>query len=186
MLDLSHLGELQADGSILLFDKNIKYREAMTGYYRRIRQSNEQKSFLGSKGYTVVTSSVISAVRESDDNLYIRFHNSSVYVYYGFGGMLSSVLAANSKGQFFNKNIRPTMMYDKLESLPLPKEYALDLPQAKASDEEMFDKLEVDYLSKLLKTVESAKLKMNKKVIKGVEFYEFDVKGITFYRPISR
>lgn len=185
-MDLSHLGTIQDDGSILLFDRNIKYREAMTGYYRRIRQSPEQRSFLGKNGYTSVLSSFISAVRVEGRDLFIRFHNNSVYQYFGFGDMRRSFLMANSKGQFFNRNVRPTEMYVKVEDLPFPQEYELDLPQVKLTDGEMFEKMEVDYLTKLLKNAGSSKLKTSKKVIRGVEFVQFDIKGITFYRPASR
>lgn len=189
MIDLSHLGELQEDGSILLFDENIKYRQAMTGHYRRVRQSAAQKSFLGGLGYTPVTSSFISAImvdRENEDNLIIRFLNGSVYEYYGFADEYDRMLFANSKGQYFNRNIRPTKLYAKIGTLLFPEKIEIDIPQMKWSDDEMFDKLELDYLQKLLREQKGAKLKLKKKIINGVEFNQFDIGDITFYRPASR
>ncbi len=186
-MNLEHLGELQEDGSILLYDKNIKYRESMTGYYRRIRQSPIQKSYLGSLGYTTVDSSFISAVmKDEEDNLIIRFHNASLYEYYGFGDELERILFANSKGQYFNRHIRPTKLYARIGALPFPEKYDIDIPQMKWSDEELFNKLELDYLSKLLKEQKGSKLKIEKRVINGVEFNEFSVNDITFYRPVSQ
>lgn len=186
MINLEHLGELQEDGSILLFDKHIKYREKMTGYYRRIRQSPKQKSFLGGLGYTSVESSFISAVMVQEENLIIRFHNGSLYEYYGFADEFERILLANSKGQYFNRNIRPTELYARIGSLPFPEKYEIDIPQKNWTDEELFDKLEVDYLAKLLKEQKGSKLKMSKRTINGVEFNEFSVNDITFYRPVSR
>lgn len=186
MINLAHLGEVQEDGSILLYDKNIKYREAMTGYYRRVRQSPAQKSFLGEQGFTAVTSSFISAVMIDDIDLIIRFHNGSVYRYFGFADEMDGMLFANSKGQYFNKNIRPTQAYERTGELMFPQKIELDIPQTRATDGELFEQLEVDYLQKLLRETKSGKLKMEKRTVNGIELWKFDVNGITFYRPVSR
>ena len=69
------LGTVRADGSILLNDENIKFRDAMTGRFQRVRQTTKQRMFLTENGFTPTNSSFIRGVGVNDKDLYIRFIN---------------------------------------------------------------------------------------------------------------
>lgn len=169
-----NLGTIQSDGSILLHDENIQYREAMTGRYRRIRQTGRQSVWLDQQGFTTVSSSFISAVGVKESDLYIRFHNSSVYVYYGFANHFDKIMEANSKGQYFNRAIRPTRRYQKTDSMPFPPNLG-EAPMT-MTDEEMFKAIDVDYIKKVAQNLTGANIQMRTFVEKGLTFTEYHIK----------
>lgn len=133
MQRVTSIGEVRDDGSILLYDKNIKFRKDFTTP-RRIMPSSSQKLKLAQWGLQYVTSSFISAVGKDENDLFIRFWNGSYYIYYGFANHYDKMLRANSKGRYFLKNIRPTKSYSKLGSLPFPED-------VNVSDDELFKEL---------------------------------------------
>lgn len=136
------IGEIRPDGSILLYDENIKFRADMTTP-RRIQPSAVQKQQLAEWGLQWVRSSFISAVGYLDNDLYIRFWNGSYYVYYGFADHYDKILQAISKGRYFIQNIRPTKSYDKLGDLPLPQDLKID-------DTSLFKAIEQEYNAVIL------------------------------------
>ena len=137
MAKITSIGEIRDDGSILLYDENIKFREDMTTK-RRILPSAIQKQKLSEYGLQWVTSSFISAIGQTDNDLFIRFWNGSYYVYYGFANHYDKILKALSKGRYFIKYIRPTKRFDKLGDLPLPQDLKID-------DTELFKAIEQEY-----------------------------------------
>lgn len=172
---MTKLGTIQADGSILLYDENIKFREQMTDHYRRIRQTTRQSVWLGEKGYTTIVSSFISAASVKDDDLYIRFHNGSLYVYYGFAKEFDNLMKANSKGQYFHRRIRPTMNYKKLGDMPFPTNIA-DKPMLEMSDEAMFKALDVDYIKKVAQRLTGAVVSTETYIDKGITMIRYEIK----------
>lgn len=137
MAKITSIGEVRADGSILLYDENIKFREDMTTK-RRIMPSAIQKQKLAEYGLQWVTSSFISAIGQTETDLFIRFWNGSYYVYYGFASHFDKIMKSASKGRYFIKNIRPTKRYDKVGNIPLPQDLKMD-------DTEIFKALEQEY-----------------------------------------
>lgn len=178
MIDLSVLGEVQKDGSVILSNEKIKYREAMTGDYRRIRQTPEQRYQLANAGYQAVNSSVISAIGVFGNDLRIRFHNGSVYEYYGFANHFDRIMRANSKGQYFNRHIRPTNKYAKIGALNFIGGNASDL-----SDTEVFDKLDDEFLLNIVKALSGARLKVEEVKLGIIPYYKYTLDNIVFYRP---
>ena len=67
---ITDIGEVREDGSILLYDENIKGRKDLP---RRIRPSAVQKQVLAENGLQWVLSSFISAIGEDENDLIIRF-----------------------------------------------------------------------------------------------------------------
>lgn len=183
-MKLNHLGTINPDGSITLHDKNIKYREAMSGEYRRIRQTGEQQVYLASLGYQSTPSSFISAIGVFNDNLRIRFHNSSVYEYYGFADRFDSMMRSISKGQYFNKHIRPTKRYAKISNIEFPSGTPTN-PMADMSDKELFQRLEIDYIEKITKMLGNKKLDYDLVENNGIKYHKFIIGGMEIFRPIS-
>ena len=72
---------------ILLEDKNRKYR--------RYNHDAAERFELAKEGFQAVQSSNVSAVGKSGDDLMIRFHNGSVYRYFGMGDSLMDILGSN-------------------------------------------------------------------------------------------
>lgn len=130
MARVTSIGEVREDGSILLYDDNIKFREDITTP-RRIRPSSLQKQQMNEWGLQWVTSSFISGIGRQGDDLFIRFWNGSYYVYFGFGSHYEKMLKANSKGRYFWRNIRKTKRYERIGNLPFPNDVNI-------SDEELF------------------------------------------------
>ena len=182
---MTSIGVVMADGSILLHDENIKYREEMTAHYQRIAQSPDQKDQLDKWGYQAVNSSFISGVGVFGDNLRIRFHNASVYEYYGFADRFDKMLMANSKGQFFNYYIRPTKRYKYIGKLEFPSGVP-NVPQAKLSDEQMFQVLEFKYLNDLVKQLNGQEIKYEEVQINGIPYHKYVIDKIQILRPISQ
>lgn len=120
-MDLRQFGKVQTDGSVILSRSERLQRE-----YKRIPQSKDVKRFLVKNKLDPVFSSVISAIGTKGNDLYVRFHNASVYVYYGQSTKFTNFIQSASKGQFFNFSVRPTKRYKKLESLYIPDDYIVD------------------------------------------------------------
>lgn len=177
------IGTVRADGSILLDDENIKFREAMTKRFQRIRQTTKQRVFLAENGLTAVTSSFISAIGTRDDDLFVRFHNSSFYIYYGYAHLYEDMLRANSKGQFFNRYVRPTRRYEKIDNVPFPTNLG-ESPLAYLEDQEMMTAMDMDYIRKVISQFTGAELYMEDKIINGINFTEYKVNDIVILRPI--
>lgn len=175
---MTKLGQVLPDGQILLYDENIKFREAMTGHYRRRRHTPEQMYYLSQQGYQHVLSSFISAIATKDNDLFVRFHNGSVYRYSNFSWAYDEILQANSKGQYFNRRIRPTKNYEKIDSLPFPTDYKLE-------DQEMFAALDIDYIKKIAQALVGAEILTQNIVREGVNFVKYQIGDITFYRPVK-
>ena len=178
MIDLSVLGTLRPDGSILLDNTNIAFREAMTGDYNRIRQTVDQKFELGELGYVVVDSSFISAVGVFGDNLRIRFHNGSVYEYYGFANRFDAMMRALSKGQYFNRNIRPTKNFAKLGNIDFSGGNVMAL-----EDNEVFTQIETQDFARVVMMLQGKEMIVTNLIINGIEHQKFDINGFIFYRP---
>ena len=137
MTRLTSIGELRPDGSILLKNENVNYRQSLSTP-ATIQPSAMQKQKLAEWGLQWVRSSFISAVGKQDNDLFIRFHNGSYYAYYGFSSHYDKILKAISKGRYFIKNIRPTKNYDKIGALPFPQDIKID-------DTELFKRIEEEY-----------------------------------------
>ena len=178
MIDLTALGTLRPDGSILLDNTNIAYREAMTGDYKRIRQTVEQNTELGRLGYVTVNSSFISAIGVFGDNLRIRFHNGSVYEYYGFANRFDAMMRALSKGQYFNREIRPTKNFAKLGNIDFSGGNVMAL-----EDNEVFTQIETQDFARMIMLLQGSKILVTDLIINGVEHQKFDINGFIFYRP---
>lgn len=180
MIDLSVLGTIQPDGSVLIDNTNIAYREAMSGNYEQIRQTAEQKFQLANWGFTQTNSSFISGVGVFGDDLRIRFHNGSVYAYYGFADYFDNIMKSLSKGQYFNKNIRPTKKYAKIGNL--------DFTGGNTkieTDNEVFEGLKKQQTAKMLMMLQGAKISTEQVVISGVGYDKIIINNIIYYRPIK-
>lgn len=184
MIDLTQLGTLQDDGSIILYDQNIQFRDSMTGEYRRIRQSSSQKYQLSKWGFTNINSSFISGASVVGDDLRIRFHNGSVYEYYGMASLFDSLMRANSKGQYFNRRIRPTKNYAKIASLDFNDESGGNVMEI--DDTSVFNQLDTQEMLNLLKMLAGLRLTVDNVKINGTETQRFKVEDIfTLYRPVK-
>lgn len=178
-----NIGTIQSDGSILLHDKNIKFRDAMSGVYRRVRPTTLQAKFLMDNGFQATTSSFITGVGVRDNDLYVRFINASIYVYYGFANYYDDFLAANSQGQYFNRRIRPTKRYKKLDSLPYPRETKAS-PLELVSDEALFKTLDLDYIRKVANQMVGAEIHIKELLVDGIPFTQYKVNDLVILRPI--
>ena len=99
--------------------------------YQRIQPSAKSRQALRERGMSWVLSSNVSAIGRSGDDLYVRFHNGSIYVYFNKGDLFQDMYKANSKGRFvWRKLRRPNVPYKKVGSMPLDED--LDV-----SDEEI-------------------------------------------------
>lgn len=179
MIDLSALGTIRADGSILIDNTNVAYREAMTGDYKRVRQTSDVRYELGKLGYTSVLSSFISAVGVFGDNIRIRFHNGSVYEYYGFADKFDAMMRSSSKGQYFIKNIRPTKKYSKIASIDIT-------PSTVMEDNVMFDAMETQSMARTVSQLQGSVIYTKIIKINGIEHIMFNIDGLIYYRPTSQ
>ena len=83
-----------------------------------------KKEYLSNLGYQFVNSSNVSALSVIDNDLYIRFHNGSVYRYPNSANLYETILQSNSKGKAVWKYLRRARKpYEKVGSLPFPKKY---------------------------------------------------------------
>lgn len=95
----------------LLVDKNRPYR--------RWKYTPAEKIQLANNGLQWVLSSNVSAVGVDDNDLIIRFHNGSMYRYFGQGELFQPMMKSNSKGHYVWVKLRkPKARYQKIGSLP--------------------------------------------------------------------
>lgn len=158
-------GRVRADGTILLKDLHRDYQ--------RIRQTVPQRVFLSQNGLQHTNSSCISAVgKKDDDTLIIRFHSGSVYKYPNMADKhYDKLLAANSRGRYFNKKIRPTKNYIKVGTLPFPNDMAqTNIP--KLTDDDIFKSLDNQALKDVIRAYPNAVINVNDFVANGQVFNE--------------
>ena len=66
--------------------------------YQRILLSDKSDNILESAGFTTLFSSNVSATAVRGLDLIIRFHNGSIYSYFGKGKDFLKLVGASSKG----------------------------------------------------------------------------------------
>jgi len=112
--------------------------------YKRIKTPVSDQRTLKEKGYTPFFSSNVSAGQRDKDNLYIRFHNGSIYKYPNQGKNFNSLLTSSSKGKWVWANLRrKNVAFSKVGSLPLAGD--IDL-----TDEQLFKELKVRKIQPLI------------------------------------
>lgn len=176
MVNLLEIGELLPNGTYRLFDGAREYR--------RIRQTTAQKNFLANNGLQFVNSSAISAVGIDGDNLIIRFHNGSMYSYRGAGYLFDKQVGANSRGRYFNRNIKGKFPFVKLPSLPFPKsiQTAETEEMELLSDEQIFKTLETQEFKDLIRNLENPTIKFNIAFDdSGNELLQILINGVAIY-----
>lgn len=88
--------------------------------YPRIKTSVANQEILKEQGYTPVFSSNVSAIQRDGTDLYIRFHNGTVYQYPRRGRQFNSLLVSPSKGKWVWRNLRATnASFNKVGNFPL-------------------------------------------------------------------
>jgi hypothetical protein len=103
--------------------------------YERILTPVSDQRTLRAEGYTPFFSSNVSAGQRDGSDLYIRFHNGSVYIYPNKGSRFNDLLVSPSKGKWVWKNLRKAnVSYSKVGSFPLTGDRDL-------TDEEMFTEI---------------------------------------------
>lgn len=91
--------------------------------YQRILPSEESIDKLEQEGFEWVFSSNVSGVKAVGNDLYIRFHNGSIYRYDGMGGKFERLMAASSKGKWVWRFLRRAGVdYQKVGTLPLDED----------------------------------------------------------------
>lgn len=178
------LGVILPDGSIELTNTDVKYRQAMSGDYRRIRQTPRQIMYLERNNLQWVNSSFISAIGVRDNDLVIRFHNASQYIYYGYANHYDRMLAANSKGQYFNRNIRKTKRYEKIDNLPFPESELTPRPIEKLTDEMLFRALDFDYIKKISPELVGETIFIDNIIRDGINFQHILIGDLDIFRPV--
>lgn len=176
MVNLLEIGELLPNGTYRLFDGAREYR--------RIRQTAAQKNFLANNGLQFVNSSVISAVGVNGNNLIIRFHNGSMYSYKGAGGLFDKQVGANSRGRYFNRNIKGKYPFVKLPSLLFPKSIqTIETAEMQLlSDEQIFKTLETQEFKDLIRNLKNPTIKFNIAFDDaGNELLQILINGVAIY-----
>jgi hypothetical protein len=183
MIDLSHLGDLQPDGSVRLFDRNIQYRK-----YRRIRQSTEQEIFLTNRGFTVVQSSNVSALQVVGDDLYIRFLNGSLYRYQGSANIFDKIMGSLSKGSAVWKYLRrPKKPYEKVGKIDFPKDIstAVDEELRSLTDQDIFQSIDAQVILNMTRNIDNAVLQNKVLSVNGIQVVPLVMGKKTIYIPLS-
>ncbi len=176
MVDLLEIGEILPNGTYRLFDGARDYR--------RIRQTAAQKNFLAHNGLQFVNSSAISAVGVNEDDLIIRFHNGSMYSYKGAGGLFDKQVGANSRGRYFNRNVKGKYPFTKLTSLPFPQNLqTIETAEMELlSDEQIFKTIETQDFKQLISNLENPKIKFNIAFDNsGNELLQILINGVAIY-----
>lgn len=176
MVNLLEIGEILPNGTYRLFDGAREYR--------RIRQTAPQKNFLANRGLQFVNSSAISAVGVNEDNLIIRFHNGSMYSYKGASGLFDKQVGANSRGRYFNRNVRGKYPFVKLTSLPFPQNIqTIDtLEMELLSDEKLFKTFETQEFTDLIRNLENPKISFGVALDSaGNELLQISINGLLIY-----
>jgi len=100
--------------------------------YKRIKTPVSDQRTLKDAGYTPFFSSNVSAGQREGTDLFIRFHNGSVYKYPNQGKNFSELILSASKGKWVWANLRRTKApFTKVGGFPLAGD--LDV-----TDEELF------------------------------------------------
>jgi len=100
--------------------------------YRRLRPNPDEKIQLANAGLQWVLSSNVSAVGKDDKDLFIRFHNGSLYKYPNQAKLFDPMMASNSKGHFvWVKLRRKNVQYSKIGAIPFKTD-------VEATDDELF------------------------------------------------
>ena len=114
--------------------------------YKRILTPVSDQQTLRDKGYSPFFSSNVSAGQRDGDDLYIRFHNGSVYLYPNQGKNFGDLLTSPSKGKWVWANLRrKNVAFSKVGSFPLAGDRDL-------TDEEMFKEIKERRLPSFLIT----------------------------------
>ena len=101
--------------------------------YERISIPMSNQKILREQGYTPFYSSNVSGGQRTGKDLYIRFHNGSVYVYPNQGKRFGDLALSPSKGKWVWANLRrPNVSYSKVGSMPLTGDRDV-------TDEELFE-----------------------------------------------
>jgi hypothetical protein len=164
---MANLGVVLPNGSIRLTDLNREWK--------RILQSDEQKQLLASKDLAWVTSSCISAIGVDNGNLRVRFHSGYVYTYPQLGNLFDKFLASNSKGRYFNRNVRK-YGYSKKELISFGNE--------PLSEQDVFDILESKYIKELFGALQTP-ISAESVTIKGIDMIKYTSGLLQIYRPTS-
>lgn len=119
--------------------------------YPRIKTSVGNQAILRSQGYTPVFSSNVSAIQRKLKDLYIRFHNGSVYKYPNQGSKYGDLLLSPSKGKWVWANLRrKNVAYSKVGDFPLTGDSDL-------TDEQLLERIvEEGLLVRAIELVQSA------------------------------
>ena len=122
--------------------------------YKRIKTPVSDQKTLKEAGYTPVFSSNVSAIQRKLKDLYIRFHNGSIYKYPGQGKNFGDLLLSSSKGKWVWANLRKTnISFSKVGSMPLDGD--LDLTDEQLFTELKERKIPVPVISHLLSSLVS-------------------------------
>ena len=91
--------------------------------YQRILPSQESIEKLEDNGFEWVLSSNVSGAKQVGNDLYIRFHNGSIYKYPKKGDWFDNLIAASSKGRWVWRFLRRAgVSFEKVGKLPLPED----------------------------------------------------------------
>ncbi|MCD6435827.1 MAG: hypothetical protein J7L15_05515 [Clostridiales bacterium] len=122
--------------------------------YERIKTPVSDQKTLRNKGYTPFYSSNVSAGQRKEKDLYIRFHNGSVYKYPNKGKRFNDLALSPSKGKWVWANLRRTnAAYSKVGSMPLSGDLDLTDEQLKAQFNKKYQSKQVPLLTGLLSTM---------------------------------
>ena len=121
----------------------------------RIKTSISDQKILKDKGFTPVFSSNVSAIQRDDDDLFIRFHNGSIYKYPNQGKNFGDLLLSSSKGKWVWANLRrKNVSFSKVGSMPLAGD--IDLTDDQLFDELVKRKIPIPRIAPLLSTLVSS------------------------------
>jgi hypothetical protein len=91
--------------------------------YQRVLPSSKSRQALRERGMSWVLSSNVSAIGTSAKDLYVRFHNGAIYVYYKKADLFEAMYKSSSKGRFVWTQLRRTNVpYAKVGSMPLEED----------------------------------------------------------------
>lgn len=176
MVDLFEIGEILPNGTFRLYDG---LRE-----YKRIRQTTAQKNFLANNGLQFVNSSALSSVGVQDNDLVIRFHNGSMYLYDNGAVKFDDLLNSNSKGRYFNRQIKGKYPFKRLGKLSFPQSLQTveTVEMELLSDDEIFNTLETREFKQLISNLENPQINFNVAVDKsGNELLQILINGVAIY-----
>lgn len=82
--------------------------------FPKIRLTNAQKRELRQEGYTPLSSSNIAGVRQSGNDLYLKFHDGDEYIYPNRANFYDDFVEALSPGRYLWRTIRYSRGYRKV------------------------------------------------------------------------